>query len=285
MRRVSLVAAVLFAAAAVAGTWLDARAPVRRPATSILVADLHVHPYPGDGSLPVWELQHEAARRGIDVIAITGHNNRLGLEIGRLVALDPGGPIVLPGQEVTTSGFHLTAVGTQHLVDWRLPAVEAIAAVHAQGGVAIAAHPVPGSWRERDPEVLAALDGAEMAHPSVSRFSTSRDLFQAFFREVQSVNPDVSPIGSSDFHMVAPLGLCRTYLLADERSAAAALDAIRSGRTVARDARGLLYGTPDHVARVEEYLKTTPPPAAASASERLVALLALLALAALAVVY
>ena len=30
---------------------------VRPEGPTILAADLHVHPYPGDGSLPVWELQ------------------------------------------------------------------------------------------------------------------------------------------------------------------------------------------------------------------------------------
>lgn len=285
MSRAGLTAAVLFAAAVAGGTWLDARAPLRRSSSSILVADLHVHPYPGDGSLPVWELQHEAWRRGLDVIAVTGHNNRFGLQFGRIVPLDPAGPIVLPGQEITSSNFHMTAVGIPQLVDWRLGARAAIAAIHAQGGVAIAAHPTPGSWRDRDIDALRAIDGTEVAHQSLRPFSTSRELFEDFFRRVQSINPNVSPIGSSDFHMAAPMGLCRTYLLVSERSAEGALDAIRSGRTVARDARGMLFGAPDHIAAVEAYLSAAPPAPAAGAAEGYAALLALLALAALAVVY
>jgi hypothetical protein len=248
---------------------------------TILAADLHVHPYPGDGSLPVWELQREAARRGLDVIAVTGHNNRVGLELGRLVPLDPDGPIVLPGQELTAPRFHMVAIGIEQMIDWRLPAREAIAAIHALGGVAIAAHPFPVSWREDDDEALRILDGAELAHPSSLLYSPARAAFQEFFRRVQRVNPEVAPIGSSDFHMTAPLGLCRTYLLSEDRSAAGALEAIRRGRTVARDPAGRLFGAANDVAAVEKHLAAVPAAAARAVSSfsRLIALGALVSLA------
>lgn len=275
-------AAILFAACVLVGTLLDARVSSRRGGSrSILVADLHVHPYPGDGSLPTWELQREAVRRGLDVLAITAHNNRFGLTLGRAVPLDPDGPILIPGQEITTPSFHLVAAGIDHLIDWRLPAREAIAAIHAQGGVAIAAHPARRSWQADDLSALRALDGAEVAHPSLAWFSPSRLQFEEFFRRVQALNPSISPIGSSDFHMTAPLGRCRTYLLVNDRSAVAAIDAIRQGRTVARDPHGRLYGSANHVAQVRAFLARASPEGAA-ASERLAALGALLALAVLA---
>jgi hypothetical protein len=257
---VTKAAAILvFIAAAAAGTWLDARLPGESAAGSfVLAADLHVHPYPGDGALPVWELQREAARRGIDVIAITGHNNRLGLDLGRLVPLDPNGPIVLPGQEVTMPAIHLIAVGIERLIDWRLTPRAAIAAIHAQGGVAIAAHPILEVWREADPELLAELDGAEIAHPMALGLPWVGARLRLFFRHAAKANPEIAPIGSTDFHMTAPLGLCRTYLLVAERSAAGALDAIRRGRTVARGHDGRLFGAPEDVAQVERHLPTVP---------------------------
>jgi hypothetical protein len=283
VNRAWLAAAAAFAIAVAAGTILDVRAPRYAPQSStVLSADFHVHPYPGDGSLPVWELQHEAARRGIDVIGITGHNNEFGLELGRLHPPDPSGPIVIRGQEVTTQAFHMVALGITELIDWRLNARDAIAAIHAQGGVAIAAHPVEVSWRDHDEEALRMLDGAEVAHQSRRRVSLSRDEFLEFFHRVQAVNPRVAPIGSTDFHMVAPLGLCRTYLLVRERSAGGVLEAIRDGRTVGVDGRGVLFGTPEHVALVEQFLSTASRPAV-SGSERLAAFVAMLALAALVV--
>jgi len=283
VNRAWLAGAAAFAIAVAAGTILDVRAPRYAPQSStVLSADFHVHPYPGDGSLPVWELQHEAARRGIDVIGITGHNNEFGLELGRLHPPDPSGPIVIRGQEVTTQSFHMVALGITELIDWRLNARDTIAAIHAQGGVAIAAHPVEVSWRDHDVEALRMLDGAEVAHQSRRRVSLSRDEFLEFFHRVQAVNPRVAPIGSTDFHMVAPLGLCRTYLLVRERSAAGVLEAIRDGRTVGVDGRGVMFGAPEHVALVEQFLATTSRPAV-SGPERLAAFLAMLALAALVV--
>jgi hypothetical protein len=281
--RIAAILAVI--GAVVTGTMLDARRPDRRAGPQLMMtADLHVHPYPGDGALPVWELQREAARRGIDVIAVTGHNNRIGLDIGWLVPLDPNGPVVLPGQEVTMRTVHLIAIGIEQLIDWRLSPRAAIAAIHAQGGVVIAAHPITTPWREADDETMRALDGAEIAHPISQGPPWVGGRLRAFFRQVQSVNPDVAPIGSTDFHMTAPLGLYRTYLLAEERSAAGALDAIRRGRTVARDADGRLFGNAEHVAVVEEQLASTGPASAVSLLDRLVALGALLSLAALVIV-
>jgi hypothetical protein len=282
IRPAKILAAAGFALSVVAGTVLDSPSVTGPSSDTILAADFHVHPYPGDGSLPLWELRHEARRRGLDVIAITGHNNRFGLDVGRLMPPDIDAPIVIAGQEVTTEVFHLIALGTDTLVDWRLSAREAIDAIHAQGGAAIAAHPVPGSWRDRDAAALHALDGAEVAHQSITRFSRSRDLFEQFFAWAQSVNPGIAPIGSSDFHMTAPLGLCRTYVFAGERSAKAVIEAVRGGRTVARDARGQLYGRPEDVARVRQLLETAPDPSVGMA-ERAAALGALFALAALVV--
>lgn len=278
IRRVAVAA---FALCVAAGTWLD---PARGSAVksgAVLIADLHVHPYPGDGSLPVRELQREAGRRGLDVVAITPHNNRVALGMSRLVGLDPEGPIVLPGQEVTAPGFHIVALGTARLVDWRLPAADAISEIHAQGGIAIAAHPVDASWRVPGDEALRALDGAEVAQPGWRRRNPARDEFDKFFRRVQAVNPGIAPIGSSDFHMNAPLALCRTYLLTSDHSVAGVLGAIRDGRTVAQDGRGRLIGAAADVAAVEAHLAASPPPPGVPMRDRLLALGALLALAAL----
>lgn len=282
MRPARIIAAVAFVVAVLTGTWLDRRGPSGAgagEAGEVMVADLHVHPYPGDGSLTLAQLQREAARRGVDVVAVTGHNNRFGLRLGEWLGTDPEGAILIPGQELTAAGFHMAVVGIERLVDWRLSAREAIEAIHAQGGVAIAAHPVSEVDAFPD-DALAALDGVEVAHPVAFQSERRRRELDEFFARARSVNPGVAPIGSTDFHMTAPLGLCRTYLLVDERTAAGALDAIRRGRTVAADPGGRLFGAPDHVARVERYLAERPPARNVPVGERLAALAALLALAA-----
>ena len=251
--------ALLLAAGLTLGSVSDRGAPEpdRHATPVVLTADFHVHAFPGDGMLPVWELRREAARRGVDVIAITNHNHSIAAR------LPTGGserlPLVIPGQEITTPGFHLVAVGVREMVDWRLPLREAIAAVHAQGGVAIAAHPVPDSWRVRDEDALRALDGTEAVHALGETYSRGRYQLREFYRLVRGLNPRAAAIGSSDFHGNAPIGRCRTHVIVDEVSEAGVLDAIRRGRTVASDNRGTFVGDADLVALVKERRGEAPP--------------------------
>lgn len=279
-----MTARPLFAAAFVllvlAGSFTDRRTRATPRSAGVLVADLHVHPFPGDGVLTVGQLQREAARRGLDVIAVTGHNNRAALALAHALRLLADAPIILESQELTTPDFHMIAVGVRGMIDWRHAVPEAVRAIHAQGGVAIAAHPVPMTWKPLDDASLRALDGLEVAHPMAERTGSSRRNLDEFFARVRAVNPGIAPIGSTDFHAAAPLGLCRTYLLTADRSARGALDAIRQGRSVAQDQFGRFYGTAEHIATVTQHLASQPPLSGVPPLDKLLALGALLSLAA-----
>ena len=248
---------------------------VRAGDRTLLTADLHVHAFPGDGVLPAWELRKEARRRGIDVIAITNHNQTIA------ASLPAGGrpdelPLVIPGQEITTPRFHLVAAGVRRVVDWRLPLEEMIGDIRAQGGVAIAAHPVPDSWRVSDADALGSLDGAEAVHALGASYSRGRFQLREFYRTTRQHNPALAPIGSSDFHGIAPLGRCLTYILVDEVSEAGVLDAIRRGRTVASDNAGLFVGDRALVKMIQDAGAT--PPRRESRAARISAMTVLAAL-------
>jgi predicted metal-dependent phosphoesterase TrpH len=230
------------AAALVAGTLLDrpaSRQVPRHQSYFVLQGDFHVHAFPGDGGIPAWELRAEAARRGLDVFVVSNHNQRLAAAMAT-ASLAPRGedvlPIVLPGQEITAPRFHMIAAGIAQTIDWRLTAAEAIRAVHAQGGVAIAAHPITEgglSWFGQSAEALSLLDGSEAAHPTMIRARRQgRELYE-FYRHAASANPSLAPIGSSDFHWGGMMGRCRTFLFTREITGRSVLDAIRDGRTVA----------------------------------------------------
>ena len=281
MSRRTLGAGLVFAGLVACGTLLDNNYEAEPRSNRVLEADLHVHPFPGDGVLSLSALEREAERRGLDVIGVTAHNNRFALDLAQVLPPSTSDVMLLPGQEVTTPDFHLVAVGIEQVIDWRSGAAAAIQAIHAQGGVAIAAHPVPGSWRDRDPSTLALLDGAEVARPGRAQ-RPDEDHYLRFFRRAQAANPGIAPIGSTDFHTAAPLGLARTYVIVEERSADGVLDAIRRGRTVARGPRGELCGTDADIAAVEKYLEGRNAVPAVSLAERLVALAILGALAGLA---
>ncbi len=242
------LAALAVAAGIATGTAagrLPYRAPMRSGDEFILAADFHVHAAPGDGSLTPAALRDEAVRAGLDVFAVTNHNQFLA---ARLVpAFDADEPIVLPGEEVTHPDYHLIAVGIDHVVRPPSRLVDAIAAIHAQGGVAIAAHPTH-AFAGYDDGALAIVDGTEVAHPE--RLEKRRREYRETFARARRLNPHVAPIGSSDMHNMPSLGRCRTLVFARERSARGVLDAIRAGRTVAVDERGRLYGDAALVDRV-----------------------------------
>jgi PHP domain-containing protein len=275
-----LVSIVVLSAGFVAGTVLDELALADRTGKNgnVMEVDLHVHAFPGDGSLPRWEIQREAARRGLDGVAITNHNQVFAGRFGWFVS--GADVIVIPGEEITTPGFHMIAAGIHEAVDWRLPVRDAIAAIHQQGGVAIAAHPVASSWKPRDDGSLSGLDGVEVAHPVVYYADEASAELAALFARVRGLRPSVAPIGSSDSHALGEMGICRTYVIVEQRTERGVLDAIREGRTVASDGRGSLVGDPGLVELVEAHLAASPPTSQGRLT-RLLATAVLLALASL----
>ena len=241
-----IASAALIVGGALAGTLADripSRQAVRAGDYWVLSGDFHVHAFPGDGALAPWALRDEAARAGLDVIAVTNHNQTLTGRLAEWVSGSGDGPLMLIGQEVTNPEYHMVAAGLHHAVNADQPAAGAIADVHAQGGVAIAAHPSRRFRGYDDDGTVAALDGAEAAHSGIQFDDVFRRDLTAFFERARRVNPDVAAIGSSDFHAMPPrLGLTRTYLFVRERTKAGVLDAIRAGRTLAMDGDGRLTG-------------------------------------------
>jgi hypothetical protein len=245
--RAGAVALILLGA--VLGTATDrvsSRPALRAAEYWVLSGDFHVHASPGDGALSPWMLRQEAARAGLDVIAVTNHNQSFTGRLASRISEMRDGPMMLAGEEITNPEYHMIAVGIERTVNGaQLSAVDAIAKVHAQGGVAIAAHPSSGFHGYDDAATVALLDGAEAMHSDVHRDQAFRTELEAFFGRARRVNPDIAAIGSSDFHAMPPvIGRCRTYLFVRERTKAGVLDAIRSGRTLAVDGDGRLAGDP-----------------------------------------
>ena len=258
------LSAVLVLAGLLIGSWNES-IPVpaaRRSAAGewILAGDFHVHAFPGDGALPPWALRHEAARAGLDVFTISNHNRVSTGRIARWMSRLSDGPIVIVGQEVTARGFHVIAAGIEERVSWETSPAAVVRAVHEQGGIAIAAHPVRRFWPAWNDEALGILDGYERAHPVIDIEKARADL-ASFDGRIRALRPDIAAIGSSDFHWTGSIGWCRTYVLARERTAAGVVEAVRAGRTVAADRRGHLYGDPALVNAVEAAGGFIPPPA------------------------
>jgi hypothetical protein len=232
---------------------------------TILAADFHVHSFPGDGLLPPWDISREAQRRRLDVVGLTNHNSMFSSRFARWLAPVTGRPgaMLVQGEELTAVGYHLAAIGVDGPVDWRQRVASAAAAIHARGGVAIAAHPAGHDLRAYDDAALDALDGVEAAHPAMHVWDDVRRDLAAFYARAKRRHPGIAAIGSTDYHHFAPVGLCRTYVFATVPTQAGILDAIRRGKTVACDGSGRTYGPDDLVALVRDDCRrdATAPPA------------------------
>lgn len=225
--------------------------PRRGGGYEIIDADFHVHGFAGDGTLAPWALRREVQRAGIEVFALTNHNQTFTARFARWLTASTPGPMVIVGEEVTGRDFHISAIGIESTVRADQPAAEVIEDIHAQGGVAIANHPESARYTSGyDARALASLDGFERAHSILKGEPEVKASFEAFERRVMAVNPRAAFIGSSDFHGGGTPGWCRTYVFARERTAASVIEAVRQGRTVAADAGGQLYGPAEYVALV-----------------------------------
>jgi hypothetical protein len=254
----------------------------------VIAADFHVHSFPGDGALPPWDLAVEARRRHLDAIALTNHNSTHSWRLAEWLFPGAGraaGVLLLPGDELTSVGYHVAVIGVTEPTPWHQPAASAVAAIHASGGVAIVAHPIKDSWPFLDEAALAVADGVEVAHPMLFVTDKWRRQLLDFYERAKRARPTIAAIGSTDFHHFAPLGLDRTYVFAREVTLAGVLDAIRAGRTVGCDARGEAYGPPELVAMIGEDCRrdAARPPAGDTALDRVSTWLVWLGLVALVV--
>ena len=207
--------------------------PIRRASVivggyRVLAADFHVHTFPLSGSpFTPWDAALDAEHQGLDVLAIAGQNEVCSGAVGRWWSRTFGGPILLQSQEIHGPRFHMIAAGIRRSISWRLTASQAIDEIHRQGGVAIAAHPTASSWPAyAEDGAIGKLDGAEVCQPiAFAGEHYARELREFYQRS------GAAAIGSSDYHGMGPLGICRTYLFVKEVSEAGVLEAIRARRT------------------------------------------------------
>jgi hypothetical protein len=240
MRATRLAAVALIVVALVAGTIGDR--PMRlEPLTlagyRVLAVDFHTHSSTwSDGAFTPWGLVLEAERVGLDAIAVTGHNQVSDGQLAQRFSRAFGGPIVIGGEEILAEGrFHMIAAGVREVVDFRQSAAQAIDEIHRQGGISIAAHPFPDIIAGWDAAAMQRLDGGEICHPEIFARAGGQGELEQF-----AARHPVAAIGSSDFHGLGQMGICRTYVFASEATEAGILDAVRAHRTI-------VFGTGDHV--------------------------------------
>jgi predicted metal-dependent phosphoesterase TrpH len=193
-----------------------------------LRAELHCHTRFSDGRCSPEECIRHAARRGLQVIAITDHNTAEG---GLPYWKAPDADIlVIPGEEISTDRGHLLAYFVRETIPPG-PFEKVIAAVQEQDALGFMAHPIHipigNRWRKKPTchiyeEDFQHLDGIEIENGH-NRSKANR---RARMIADQYGIPSIS---GSDAHFSLEIGNAETILTAKDRSLDAVREALESG--------------------------------------------------------
>lgn len=174
-------------------------------------ADLHLHTTYSDGLGTVPAVLESARRAGLDVIAITDHDEVR----SALLAADLApryGIAVVPGVEISTSEGHLLAYWVLRSVPAGRPLIETLLRVGEQGGLCVAAHPTaqwvpslgPDSIRRalQDPDAARILVGIEVYNFSLPRLDNNSAAL------VLGQQTGLAQLANTDSHLLGTIGRC-----------------------------------------------------------------------------
>lgn len=180
-------------------------------------ADLHIHTiYSYDGTASVPAVLARAKRMGLDVVAITDHD-----EIrGALQAFELApefGIEVIPGIEITTAQGDLLALFVTEKIEPGLPLIETIIKVGEAGGICIAPHPTARGMGMKSLSLRTIRQALQ--HPDVRRVLLGIETYNATALDREGNQhaealiaeyPGMAKIGSSDAHILRAIGLAAT---------------------------------------------------------------------------
>jgi predicted metal-dependent phosphoesterase TrpH len=188
-------------------------------------ADLQLHSDLGDGLASPEAILDAAERVGLDVIALTDHDDIRGAFLLRDIAARRSSPVeIVPGIEVTTRNGHLLALWVEDEISMFAPLAATVALIHRAGGVAIVPHPLSyltfsvgeGALRTltASDDPLVHVDGIETRNPSYA--GRVRSARAAWLNEKVL---HVAETGSSDAHHAKLVGTTWTVFAGDDPTA------------------------------------------------------------------
>lgn len=176
-------------------------------------ADMHIHTLYSDGTASVAQvLEHVEHRTNLDVVAITDHERLDGaIRAADLHAAGDYSFDLVIGEEITTRRGHVLALYVTERLPAMRPLEETLQAIHAAGGIAIAAHPlapVPLSVGRRSLRSVrdhahehVAFDALELFNPSYA----GRVRHDARM-EMNAAELGLPGVGNSDAHVLEGIG-------------------------------------------------------------------------------
>lgn len=192
-----------------------------RPVAGTIAFDGHIHSGRShDGGDSYESLILSAADKGLGAIAITDHNEfdyrgiRQVLESLKAEGRVPSDFLVVPGSEISTLDGHVLAYFITSRIQPGMSAAETIRAIHAQGGLAVAAHPAAKGGVGLEAAARLPFDGVEVRNGAT--------LFPMdLLRELAHVERDWGgrfQLASSDSHGADGVGMFYTRVVVDEVS-------------------------------------------------------------------
>ncbi|MCI0556684.1 MAG: PHP domain-containing protein [Anaerolineae bacterium] len=179
-------------------------------------ADLHIHTiYSYDGTASVPAVLTQARKLGLDVIAITDHDEIAG-SLKALSLAPRYGVDVIPGIEITTSEGDLLALNVTEKLERDLPLIETVLRVGELGGFCIAPHPMAygiGMKSLSAYSILRALRNMDVADILIgieTYNATTIDRMSNRYAHILAEHLDMAQIGNSDAHIVEAIGLAVT---------------------------------------------------------------------------
>ena len=159
--------------------------------------DLHVHSAASpDGRMRVDEIVRLARARGLRGAAVTDHD----VVLTDAPAYDDF--LLIPGCEFSTEYGHLLGLFLREPIG-SLPFAETVAAIHAQGGLAVLAHPFEHSRDEkRLLPIVPLLDGAEVWNGRAERKIRDANALAGAFAAAHGL----PPFAGSDAHLPREVG-------------------------------------------------------------------------------
>jgi predicted metal-dependent phosphoesterase TrpH len=205
------------------------------------LADLHLHTlYSYDGTASVPAVLERAKEAGLNVIAITDHDEIRGALIAQELA-PRYGLEVIPGIEITTAEGDLLALGITKRIERGLLLAKTVLEAGKQGGFCIAPHPTAEglgmkslSWATisaalRNPDIAQTLIGIETYN------ATLLDREGNHYADVLANRYHISKVGNSDAHVLEAIGLGMTEFPGS--TADDLLAALKNGTTTVRKGR------------------------------------------------
>jgi len=177
------------------------------------LADLHIHTiYSYDGTASVPAVLTRAKQIGLDVIAITDHDEIAG-SLKALELAPQYGVEVIPAIEITTAEGDLLALNITQKVARDLPLIETILKVGELGGFCIAPHPMAGGFGMKSLNaysILRALRNVEVAQILIgieTYNATTIDKMSNHYARILGNKLNLAQTASSDAHVIEAIGL------------------------------------------------------------------------------